>query len=146
MAAQRKARATWDGNLAEGRGEATMASGACGPLEVTWRVRTGEDGADATSPEELIAAAHASCFSMAFSDGLAQAGATASHVETDATCTFEKVGEGFQITRMALRVRGTVEGVDEAGFQDAAEQAKAGCPVSQALQGNVEITLDASLG
>jgi len=144
MAARRRASATWDGNLAEGSGEATLASGVAGPMHVNWRART-IDGDPNTSPEELIAAAHAACFSMALSAGLADAGATDSHLETDAVCTFDRVGEGYGITRMALTVRGRVEGLDEAAFQQAVQEAKTGCPVSQALKGNVEITVEASL-
>ena len=144
MAMRRRASATWDGTLTEGSGHTTLASGVAGPLPVSWRARTEEAGAN-TSPEELIAAAHASCFSMALSAGLADAGATSPHIETDAACTFEQVGEGWKITTMALRVRVTAGGLDEAAFRTATEAAKAGCPVSQALQGNVEVGLDAEL-
>ncbi len=144
MAMRRRASATWDGTLAEGQGQATLGSGLAGSLPVNWRARTEEAGAN-TSPEELIAAAHASCFSMALAGGLAEAGVTAPHIETDAACTFDRVGDGWQITTMALKVRVTAAGLDEAAFRGATEAAKAGCPVSQALKGNVEISLDAQL-
>jgi osmotically inducible protein OsmC len=98
-----------------------------------------------TSPEELIAAAHATCFSMALSHGLAQGGHPASRLETEATATFDRTDAGFRITRMAIAVRGDVPGMDEGAFVEAAEGAKANCPVSKALEGNVEITLDAAL-
>ena len=144
MAMRRRASATWDGTLAEGGGETTLGSGLAGALPVNWRARTEEAGAN-TSPEELIAASHASCFSMALAGGLAEAGVTSPHIETDAACTFDRVGDGWQITTMALKVRVSAAGLDEGLFRTATEQAKAGCPVSQALQGNVEITLDAQL-
>ncbi len=144
MAMRRRASATWDGTLTEGAGQATLGSGLAGSLPMSWRARTADAAAN-TSPEELIAAAHAACFSMALSAGLEQAGATSPHIETDAACTFDQVGEGWKITTMALKVRVRASGLDEAAFRAATEDAKAGCPVSQALQGNVEITLDAQL-
>jgi lipoyl-dependent peroxiredoxin len=144
MALTRKARAWWEGGLADGHGEATLDSGVAGPLPVSWNART-EDAGAATSPEELIAAAHASCYAMAFSLELANAGATPRRLETAADCTFGPVEGGFAITGIVLRVRGTVDGIDAAGFAAAAEAAKLGCPVSQALAGNVPITLEATL-
>jgi len=123
-----------------GRIESTT-SGVIGGLDVSWPSRSEEPGGK-TSPEELIAAAHATCFSMALSHGLAQAGNAPDKLETSATVTFQP-GEG--ITKIALTVRGTVPGVDEAGFQEAAQAAKENCPVSQALASVPEITLDASL-
>jgi len=119
----------------------SVESGAFGPLDVTWASRA-EDPDGRTSPEELIAAAHAACFSMALSHGLAQAGTPADTLETSATVTFVP---GTGITAIALRVRGTVPGTDEAAFARAAEAAKVGCPVSKALTGVPEITLDAAL-
>jgi osmotically inducible protein OsmC len=119
----------------------SVGSGAFGPLDVTWASRA-EDANGRTSPEELIAAAHAACFSMALSHGLAQAGTPADSLDTSATVTFVP---GTGITIVALRVRGSVPGLDEGGFADAAEAAKAGCPVSKALAGVPEITLDAAL-
>jgi osmotically inducible protein OsmC len=142
MATDRHAEVTWNGGLMDGSGRIdSVGSGAFGPLDVTWASRA-EDPAGRTSPEELIAAAHASCFSMALSLALAQAGSPPEELKTGATVTFQP-GEG--ITKIALTVRGTVLGLDEDGFRAAAEGAKAGCPVSQALAGVPEITLDASL-
>ncbi len=139
-----RAHAVWQGNLAEGTGEVTLGTGLGGPLPVSWPSRT-EQPAGKTSPEELIAAAHAACYSMALSAGLARAGFTAAKLETDATASFEKVEPGWRLTRMALRVVGDVPGIDQAAFIDAATAAKDGCPVSNALKGNVEITVEASL-
>ena len=140
--ADRTARVTWSGSLMDGSGTIeTVGSGAFGPLDVTWASRA-EDSNGRTSPEELIAAAHAACFSMALSNQLAQAGAPAESLETSATVTFVP---GTGITRSALTVRGTVPGMDEATFLEKAEAAKVGCPVSQALAGGPEITLDAAL-
>jgi lipoyl-dependent peroxiredoxin len=139
-----RAHAVWQGNLAEGTGEVTLGTGLGGPLPVSWPSRT-EQPAGKTSPEELIAAAHAACYSMALSGGLARAGFTATKLETDATASFEKTEPGWRLTRMALRVVGDVPGIDQAAFIDAATAAKDGCPVSSALKGNVEITIEASL-
>jgi lipoyl-dependent peroxiredoxin len=139
-----RAHAVWQGNLAEGSGEVTLGTGLGGPLPVSWPSRT-EQPAGKTSPEELIAAAHAACYSMALSAGLARAGFTAAKLDTDATASFEKVEPGWRLTRMALRVVGDVPGIDQAAFIDAATAAKDGCPVSNALKGNVEITIEASL-
>jgi osmotically inducible protein OsmC len=142
MATDRTMSTTWHGTLMDGAGTiAAAGSGAFGPLEVTWASRSAEpDGR--TSPEELIAAAHSACFSMALSHGLAQGGTPADELVTSATVTFVP-GEG--ITKVALSVRGTVPGIDEAEFVAAAESAKVGCPVSKALAGVPEITLDAAL-
>jgi lipoyl-dependent peroxiredoxin len=142
MAADRTASVTWSGSLLEGAGRIeSVGSGAFGPLDVTWASRTEESGGR-TSPEELIAAAHASCFSMALSNVLAKAGSPPERRETSATVTFVP-GEG--ITRSALTVRATVPGMDEDAFRQAAGDAKQNCPVSKALAGGPEITLDASL-
>jgi lipoyl-dependent peroxiredoxin len=140
--ADRTAHVTWTGSLTEGGGTIDrVGSGAFAPLDVTWAARTEEPGGK-TSPEELLAAAHASCFSMALSGGLARAGHAPERLETSATVTFVP---GTGITKSALRVRGTVPGMDEAAFVEAAEAAKEGCPVSKALAAVPEITLDASL-
>ncbi|HEX4745606.1 MAG TPA: OsmC family protein [Gaiellaceae bacterium] len=140
--ADRTAHVTWSGSLMEGGGTITrVGSGAFGPLDVTWSSRA-EDSAGRTSPEELVAAAHAACFSMALSHGLAQAGSPAERLDVDATVTFVP---GTGITKIALTVRGAVPGLDEAAFVEAAEGAKANCPVSKALAAVPEITLDASL-
>ena len=144
MHAESTASTSWDGTLAAGSGTTSLASGAAAPLVVSWGARA-ERTAGSTSPEELIAAAHASCCAMAFSNVLAEAGATPEHVDVSVTVTFELVDGAPTITRSALTVRGSASGIDAAGFAEAAAGAKAGCPVSRALQGNVEITLDAAL-
>lgn len=136
------ASAVWEGGLRAGRGHFSAGSGA---FAGDYSFPTRFEGAKGTNPEELIAAAHASCLSMALSAGLERAGTPATRISTTASCTVEKVGDGFRITRMRLEVRGQVPGIDEAGFQAAARGAKDGCPVSQALQGNVELELDARL-
>jgi lipoyl-dependent peroxiredoxin len=142
MATERSAHVTWRGSLMEGEGTIeSVGSGAFGPLDVTWASRA-EDPDGRTSPEELIAAAHAACFSMALSHGLAQAGTPAEKLETSATVTFVP---GTGITAVALRVRGTVPGIAEDAFLEQAEAAKVGCPVSKALAAVPEITLDAAL-
>lgn len=144
MAAERSAHTTWEGDLMGGTGTYTVGSGASGPQQVTWKART-EDSGGMTSPEELIAAALSSCFSMAFSGALAQAGTPPQKLDTDAVATFDRTPDGYRITKIDLKVRGQVEGIDENAFREAAEQAKDGCPVSQALKGNVELSIDASL-
>ncbi len=131
----------WEGSLAEGRGMTSTASGAIPDVEVTWQARV-ERTADTTSPEELLAAAHASCYSMALSNGLAEGGNAPERLETTATVTFVP-GEGVKSSR--IEVRGRVEGVDQAGFEQAAGEAGEGCPISAALKGNVEITVEATL-
>jgi lipoyl-dependent peroxiredoxin len=142
MATDRHAEVTWNGGLLDESGSIdSVGSGAFAPLDVTWASRA-EEPAGRTSPEELIAAAHATCFSMALSLALAEAGSPPEELKTGATVTFQP-GEG--ITKIALTVRGKVSGLDEDGFREAAEGAKAGCPVSQALTGVPEITLDAAL-
>jgi osmotically inducible protein OsmC len=139
--ADRTASVTWSGSLMEGAGTIdSVGSGAFGPLEVTWASRT--EDSDLTSPEELLAAAHASCYSMALSHALAQAGSPPERLETSATVTFVP---GTGITKSAIRVRGTVPGIDEAAFLEAAQGAVEGCPVSKALAAVPEITLDAAL-
>jgi lipoyl-dependent peroxiredoxin len=144
MHAESSATTSWQGTLARGSGRTTLASGVAGPLEVSWAHRT-ERSADTTSPEELIAAAHASCYAMAFSHELAEAGATPEHLDVSATVTFEIVDGAPTISRVALTVRGNPSGIDADGFAKVAAAAKEGCPVSRALKGNVEITLDAAL-
>jgi lipoyl-dependent peroxiredoxin len=142
MAAERRAEVTWQGDLMGGSGRVErVGSGALGGLDVTWASRTEEPGGK-TSPEELIAAAHASCFSMALAHALAQAGNPPEQLSTSATVTFVP---GTGITRSALEVQGSVPGIDEDAFRDAAEQAIEGCPVSQALKGNVELEVTARL-
>ena len=142
MATDRTAHVTWQGSLLDGSGTIdSVGSGAFGPLDVSWASRA-EEPAGRTSPEELIAAAHAACYSMALSHGLAQAGTPPDRLSTSATVTFQP-GEG--IMRVALRVRAKVPGIDAAGFAEQAEAARTGCPVSGALAGVPEITLDAEL-
>ena len=143
MAAERRASVTWNGDLIGGAGTIDeVGSGAFGPLDVTWAARSEEASGGKTSPEELIAAAHASCFSMALSGGLAKAGTPPEQLRTSAVVTFVP---GTGITKSALTVRGRVPGLDADGFRAAAENAKKNCPVSQALAGVPEITLDARL-
>ncbi len=142
MATDRSASVVWQGDLMNGSGTiAQVPSGAFGPLDVSWASRAEEPNGK-TSPEELIAAAWASCFAMALSNGLAKAGNPPEKLETSATVTFQP-GEG--IIRGALTVRGTVPGLDADGFTAAAEDAKKNCPVSQALSGIPDVTLQASL-
>ena len=143
MATERSAQVTWQGSLMEGSGEIQeVPSGAFGPLQISWPSRAEDEHGGQTSPEELIAAAHAACFAMALSHGLAEAGHPPERLQTSATVTFVP---GTGITRSALTVVGTVPGIDEAAFLEAAKQAEEGCPVSSALKGNVELTLDARL-
>ncbi len=140
MAVESSAEATWRGDLADGSGTVRVASGSIPEQALTWRARAVSRDSG-TSPEELIAAAHAGCFAMALSFGLGQAGHAPEQLDTAARVGFQ-AGEG--ITGIHLSVRGRVPGIDAAAFQQAAETAKAGCPVSKALAG-VPITLDATL-
>jgi osmotically inducible protein OsmC len=142
VATERRAQVTWRGDLMSGSGVVdSVSSGAFGGLGVSWKARAEEPGGK-TSPEELIAAAHAACFSMALSHGLAQDGHAPEQLESSATVMFQP-GEG--ITKIALTVEGRVPGMDEDAFRAAAEQAKENCPVSTALSSVPEITLDARL-
>jgi osmotically inducible protein OsmC len=136
------ASAVWEGGLRNGKGKFSAGSGAFGG-DYTFATRF--ESAKGTNPEELIAAAEAACLSMALSAGLEAAKTPAKSISTKASCTVEKVGDGFRITKMKLVVRGQVPGLDQAGFAAAAEKAKDGCPVSQALKGNVPMELDARL-
>src|ERR671936_877243 len=137
MATDRKAEVTWHGDLMSGSGRIeTVTSGAVGGLDVSWPARSEEPGG-MTSPEELIAAAHATCLSMALSNGLAQAGHAPEQLQSSATVTFQP-GEG--ITKVALAVEGRVPGMDDDAFRQAAEQAKEDCPVSKALAAVPEIS------
>ena len=123
MAAERKAEVTWDGDLAHGKGRFNVGSGALPESEVTWASRT-ERSEGKTSPEELIAAAHASCFSMALSHGLAQAGTPPERLSVSAVCSLDKANGGFKITSMDIDVRGRVPGIETDAFRQAAEEAK----------------------
>ncbi len=140
MAVESSAEATWKGDLVHGTGTVRPASGAFSELPLTWRQRA-ETRESGTSPEELIAAAHAGCFAMALSHGLAQAGTPAERLDTSARVTFQ-AGQG--ITGIHLTVRGAVPGIDADAFRAAADDAKENCPVSKALAA-VAVTLDASL-
>ena len=144
MAVERTASAVWEGDLMSGSGEVSTESGAVRNATVKWSSRA-EQADENTSPEELIAAAHATCVSMALANGLAQAGTPPTRLESEATGTFEKTGEGFRFTTMRLSIRGEVDGLDEDGFRRAAEEAIENCPVSQALKGNVDVSVDATL-
>ncbi len=146
MAATRRARVVWTGDLMKGNGTVTAeSSGLFKDAAVTWASRT-ERSDGKTSPEELLAAAHASCFSMALSHGLAQGGKPPQRLEVTAVVTFAPVpGGGFKVSSSALEVTGAVPGLDAAGFQKAAEAAKDGCPISGALKGNVELSVKATL-
>jgi len=143
MATDRRADVVWNGSLIEGSGSIrSTTSGAIGEPGVSWAARSEDETGGKTSPEELIAAAHAACFSMALSSGLAKAGNAPERLDTSATVTFQP-GEG--ITKIALTVEGVVPGIGEDSFRQEAETAKANCPVSKALAGVPEITLDARL-
>jgi len=141
----RRATASWSGDLTGGSGTVTAySSGLFSDLPVSWASRTEEvDGR--TSPEELLAAAHAACYCMAFSNGLAKAGHPPEHLHVAAEVAFEKVGDGWSVTSSTLQVIGQVPGIDKADFERLAEEAKDGCPISRALKGNVELSVDATL-
>jgi osmotically inducible protein OsmC len=131
---QSRATAQWEGDLMSGKGRTTAASGTFRDAGLSWKART-EGAASATTPEELLAAAHASCFSMALSHALAQGGHAPTRLETSCVVEFgPKKGGGFEVRSSALEVKGWVPGVDEAAFQQAAEGAKNGCPISAALK------------
>jgi osmotically inducible protein OsmC len=143
MATDRRAEATWQGSLIEGSGRIdSTTSGVLAGQELTWKARAEDSPGSTTSPEDLIAAAHASCLGMALSHALAQAGTPPEEIKTSATVTFQP-GEG--ITKIALTIRGRVPGVDADAFQAAAEDAKANCPVSKALAAVPVVTLEAEL-
>jgi osmotically inducible protein OsmC len=145
MATTRFAETTWMGDLTSGSGTIDyVSSGAFTRMPVTWASRT-EDHNGRTSPEELIAAAHASCFSMAFSARLAKNGTPPTKLDIKAVVTFDKGEAGWKIARSEIAVRGDVPGIDAATFAELAEDAKENCPVSQALKGNVELAVNATL-
>jgi len=141
----RRATASWSGDLIGGSGTVTAySSGLFSDLPVSWASRTEEpDGR--TSPEELLAAAHAACYCMAFSNGLAKAGHAPEHLHVAAEVAFEKRGDSWSVASSALQVIGRVSGIDKAEFERLAEEAKDGCPISRALTGNVELSVDATL-
>ncbi len=136
-----KASAIWTGGLKDGKGALTSESGVLSQTPYSFRTRFEDE--KGTNPEELIAAAHAGCFSMAFSMILGLAGMTPDKIETEATVTLEKVGDGFAVTSSHLDVKAKIPGATEESFQDAAQKAKAGCPISKLL--NAKITMDAKL-
>ncbi len=142
----RTARTAWNGTLETGSGQVELSSSKVGTYEVSFPKRAADEAGGTTSPEELIAAAHSSCFAMQLSANIAEAGGTPHSLEVTADVSLgpDTANGGFAITGIALKVVGEVEGLDEAGFQKAADGAKAGCPVSKALAA-VDITLDASL-
>jgi lipoyl-dependent peroxiredoxin len=142
----RTARTAWNGTLEQGSGQVELTSSGVGTYDVSFPKRAADDADGTTSPEELIAAAHSACYAMQLSAFIAEAGGTPQSLDVKADVTLgpDKANGGFAITGIALTVRGEVDGLDEAGFQAAAEKAKAGCPVSKALSGTT-ITLDAGL-
>lgn len=145
MAAIRRAEAHWQGDLLTGSGAVSAStSRAFTELPVSWASRT-EEANGRTSPEELVAAAHAACFQMALSSDLAKAGHPAARLDVGATVTFDKTDAGWTVVSSALQVRGRVSGLDAESFRSAAEAAKAGCPISRALQGNVTLSVEATL-
>src|SRR5438067_10396160 len=141
MAAESSATTVWQGDLASGAGTTSFGSGALPDVDVTWASRT-ERAAGKTSPEELLAAAHASCYCMALSHALAQAGNAPERLEASATIAFDP-GEGVKSSHIV--VTGTVPGIAQAAFEEAAQSAAEGCPISGALKGNIEISVDATL-
>lgn len=138
----RHSSAVWKGGLKDGKGKVTVGKGI---FEGSYSFASRFEVGDGTNPEELLAAAHAGCLSMALAASLERAGKPATEISTRASATLEKVGEAFRVTRMRLEVRGKVAGMDAAAFQDAAQKAKDGCPISNALMNNVAFELDAKL-
>ena len=144
MAAQSTAEVTWENDLLNGRGKIRFGSGAIPETSVTWAARTEkQDGK--TSPEELLAGAHASCYSMALSGALARNRTSPKRLNVKATATFDKVGDAWKVTTMELAVRAEVPGIDSRKFLELATAAKETCPISQALKNNVEVKLSAQL-
>ena len=145
MTAARRATATWSGDLTSGAGTVSAtSSGIFSDLPISWAARTEESGGK-TSPEELVAAAHAACYSMAFSNGLAKGGHAPDRLDVTAEVTFAKQESGWKVASSHITVRGRVPGISESDFRTAAEAARDGCPISVALKGNVELSVDARL-
>jgi lipoyl-dependent peroxiredoxin len=142
MATEKTARATWEGDLMSGSGHVSTGTGSV-DAGMTWSARA--EDVEGVSPEELIAAAHATCVSMALAHALAELGHAATRLETEATTTFDKTDEGFRLTTIKLAIDGEVEGIDGVAFLEAAEAARDNCPISKALEGNVEISVEATL-
>jgi osmotically inducible protein OsmC len=146
MAQTRTADAHWEGDLFAGSGTvAASTSGTFGPLQVTWKARAEASDTGLTSPEELLAAAWASCFAMASSNELAKAGFPVTSNDVSVSVTADKTDTGWTVVSAVLHLRASAPGVDEATFRKAVEGAKDGCPISRALKGNVAVTLDAAL-
>jgi osmotically inducible protein OsmC len=146
MAAIRRADVTWSGDLATGKGQVSASSsGVFKGLDVSWPRRSEADANGVTSPEELLAAAHASCFAMALSGALGRAGSPPEALDVSATVTFDRVDGGFKVVSSVLEVKGKVPNMSEADFVKAAEGAKDGCPISSALKGNVALSVTATL-
>ncbi len=145
MATTRIGKGTWSGDLLGGAGRVSAGTtGVFTDLPVTWAARTGEP-AGVTSPEELLAAAHAACYSMACSNTLAKAGTPPSRLDVEVAVTADRRDAGWTVVSAHIVVRGTVPGATEASFAAAAAEAKDGCPISRALKGNVELTVEATL-
>lgn len=145
MAAIRRAEATWSGSLATGSGKVSaISSNSFTDLPVSWTART-EASDGKTSPEELVAAAHSACFAMALSGSLGRAGTTPERLDVSAEVTFDKVEAGWRVVSSAITVRGWVPGMSAAAFSAAAEETRTGCPISQALIGNVALSVEATL-
>jgi osmotically inducible protein OsmC len=143
--AERRATVVWEGSLTEGQGQLTLdSSQVMIGMPVTWASRT-EEPSGRTSPEELLAGAHAACYAMAFSAELGRRGTPPERLHVTATAAFDKVGEGFRVTTMDLEVRARVQGMDQATFEQAARAGEEGCPISNAIRGNVDIRLKAEL-
>jgi osmotically inducible protein OsmC len=144
MAVKSKAEAVWEGDLPHGKGRVKGTSGALPETSVSWAARTGTSTGN-TTPEELLAAAHAACYSMALSGGLGRMQKPPTQLNTSATATFEKVGEAWKVTTMELEVIGKVPGISAAEFEAAAKAAAEGCPLSGVMKGNVVVTVHARL-
>lgn len=144
MVVQRKAETIWEGDLLKGNGSVKIGSGALPQFPVTWASRTEQPGGK-TSPEELIVAAHSACYSMAFSATLGRNRTPPQSLHVTATSSFDKVGEGWKITKIELEVVGKVPGLTQTQFEELAKTAEKGCPVSNALRNNVEISVTARL-
>ena len=144
MVAKRRVEVTWENDLIRGTGRIRFGTGALPETGVTWASRTEQPGGK-TSPEELLAAAHASCYAMALSATLAANRTPPDRLEVTAECTFDRVGEKWKVTVMELNVKGVVKGISNSKFEEIAKTAEASCPISNALRNNVEIRLTASL-
>ena len=144
MAAKRSASAVWEKDLLHGSGKVKLASGALAEFPVSWSART-EESRGKTSPEELLAAAQASCFAMAMSAGLARNGTAPDRLDVNAQCTFEKIGDGWKVTTMEINVEGKVRGISSEKFEEIAASTAKNCPISGAISGNVKITHSAKL-